>query len=178
MNLNPCPSEEQEQKAVFSWAEWMSNRIPELQLLFHIPNGGLRSKTEAKRFKAAGVKPGVLDLMLPVARSGYHGLFIEMKRKCGGRLSADQKEWIRKLDEQGYQAVTAHGCEEACDYIEQYFRLDYGCNKLIEYMQIRNFVEKLSVGQWPKDLAIAMLKKICLQFGKNFIEEFLRKEEI
>lgn len=176
--MNPCPTEEQEQKAVFSWAEWMSNRIPELELLFHIPNGGLRSKTEAMRFKAAGVKPGVLDLMLPVARSGYHGLFIEMKRKYGGRLSADQKDWIRKLDEQGYLAVTAHGFEEACDYIEEYFRLERACKDFLDYMQIRQFAEKLTLEPWTKDLAITMLKKIVMQFGKNFIEEFLRKEEI
>ena len=137
MNPNPCPSEEQEQKAVFSWAEWMSNRIPELQLLFHIPNGGLRSKTEAKRMKSAGVKPGVPDLFLPVARAGYHGLFIELKRKKGGRLSEEQKQWIADLEGQGYMAVSAYGCEEACDIIEWYFRLDKSMEKFTDYLEKR-----------------------------------------
>ena len=137
MNPNPCPSEEQEQKAVFSWAEWMSNRIPELQLLFHIPNGGLRSKTEAKRMKSAGVKPGVPDLFLPVARAGYHGLFIELKRKKGGRLSEEQKQWIADLEGQGYMAVSAYGCEEACDIIKWYFRLDKSMEKFTDYLEKR-----------------------------------------
>ena len=38
------PTEEQEQAAVFEWVTIMRNQYPELDMLFHIPNGGLRSK--------------------------------------------------------------------------------------------------------------------------------------
>ena len=67
-------SEAAEQEAVIAWCGWMEKQHPELKLLFHIPNGGSRNKAEAANLKAQGVKPGVPDLCLPVARCGYHGL--------------------------------------------------------------------------------------------------------
>ena len=114
------PTEEQEQAAVFDWVMIMRNQYPELDLLFHVPNGGIRSKPEAVRFKKIGVKAGVPDLFLPVARGGWHGLFIEMKRQKGGRLSEEQKAWIDTLTEQHYLAVRADGAEMACDILYKY----------------------------------------------------------
>ena len=67
-------SESQEQQALFEWAELSKRCFPELELLFHVPNGGARSKATAGRLKAEGVKPGVPDLCLPVPRGAYHGL--------------------------------------------------------------------------------------------------------
>ena len=114
------PTEEQEQAAVFEWIVLMRNQFPELDLCFHIANGGLRSKPEAVRFKKIGVKPGVPDLFLPVARGGWHGLFIEMKRQKGGRLSDEQKAWIDALTAEHYLAVRADGAEQACEILYKY----------------------------------------------------------
>ena len=72
-------SESVEQIHLFQWARMQSCTMPELNLLFHIPNGGKRNITTAKRLKAEGVKAGVPDLFLPVSRGGFFGLFIEMK---------------------------------------------------------------------------------------------------
>ena len=118
-----CPTEEQEQAAVFQWAAIMERTSPELKLLFHVPNGGLRSKTEAVRFKRAGVKPGVPDICLPVARKGYHGLYIELKRRKGGTLSESQKEWMDDLLSHGYLAVRCNGADEAISILEEYLNL-------------------------------------------------------
>lgn len=114
------PTEEMEQEAVIEWTVLMEKQFPELALLYHCPNGGARSKPEAVRFKKIGVKPGVPDLFLPVARGGWHGLFIEMKRQKGGRLSDDQKAWIDALTEQHYMAVRADGAEQACEILYKY----------------------------------------------------------
>ena len=65
--------ESQEQQALFSWAEYAKGLHPELGLLYHIPNGGKRDKLEAARLKLEGVKAGVPDLCLPVARGGAQG---------------------------------------------------------------------------------------------------------
>lgn len=95
--------EHQEQCALIGWACLNSARAPELALLFAIPNGGDRHPAVAAKLQAEGVQPGVPDLCLPVARHGYHGMFIELKAP-GGTASEAQLEWIAALREQGYWA--------------------------------------------------------------------------
>ena len=121
-NKLPPPREGAEQATLFNWAGMQSIRYPELELLFHIPNGGKRSKSEAARFKAEGVKPGVPDICLPVARGGYHGLYIELKRRSGNHATDYQRDWLEKLSNQGYKAAVCYGWEEAASMITKYLR--------------------------------------------------------
>ena len=117
-------TEAQEQEAVIRWAEMSTGMYPELALLFHIPNGGSRRDArEGAHFKKLGVKAGVPDLFLPVARNGYHGLFIEMKRTKGGRTSEEQREWIAELNKAGYSAVVCKGWQEAKEEILKYLSI-------------------------------------------------------
>ena len=114
------PTEEQEQIAIMEWAELSQSRYPDLQWLYHVPNGGLRSKRTAARLKAAGVKSGVPDLCLPVPRKGYHGLYIELKRIKGGRTSPDQDRWIESLTDNGYFCEVCRGAESTIRVIKWY----------------------------------------------------------
>ena len=70
-------SEDEEQAAVFEWAELMEHKYPCLWLMYHVPNGEKRDKATAAKLKRMGVKPGVCDIVLPAARGGYHGLYVE-----------------------------------------------------------------------------------------------------
>lgn len=119
--IRTIPTEDEEQIWLFSWAELNLGRFPELSLMHHIPNGGKRSKSEAARFKAMGVKPGVSDIFLPVARGGYHGLYIELKAR-DGRVSTKQKEFLESVRREGYAGVVAFSGEEASRIIEQYLK--------------------------------------------------------
>ena len=116
------PTEEEEQTVVMHWAAMAAGRWPELRLLFHIPNGGKRSKLEAVRFRAAGVRSGVPDLFLPCSRGGYHGLWIEMKA-MGGRVSREQERWQTELLGQGYMCAVCYGADAAIETIEKYMQL-------------------------------------------------------
>ena len=116
------PTEEEEQTVVMHWAAMASGRWPELRLLFHIPNGGKRSKSEAVRFRAAGVRSGVPDLFLPCSRGGFHGLWIEMKA-MGGRVSREQERWQTELLGQGYMCAVCYGADAAIATIEKYMQL-------------------------------------------------------
>ena len=120
ITANGMPSEAEEQKIIFRWAEYLKGRCPELSLLFAVPNGGTRNQIEAHNLKLQGVKSGVPDMFLPVSRGAYHGLFIELKRKKGGVVSDAQKQWIADLEKQGYMATVAHGSEEAIKIITNY----------------------------------------------------------
>ena len=119
--LNDAPKEALEQVWLFEWADTMARlKWPELSLLFAIPNGGSRHPAEAAHLKGQGVRSGVPDVFLPVPRGGYHGLFVEMKRRKGGVVSGNQKDWIGALNGQGYRAVVCRGFQEAADCIEGY----------------------------------------------------------
>lgn len=114
-------SESAEQQALFQWADMMSRKYPQLSLLYHIPNGGARSKATAGRLKAEGVKSGVPDLCLPVAKGKYHGLYIEMKINSN-KPTQNQIKWIESLIVEGYQAKVCYGWQEAVKIIENYLR--------------------------------------------------------
>ena len=80
----PCPHEAAEQRNIFEWAGLMRRAHPELQLLYHVPNEGKRTWRTGARLKSEGLKPGVPDICLPVARGKYHGLYVELKLVAGG----------------------------------------------------------------------------------------------
>lgn len=92
------------------------------ELLFAIPNGGKRSKKVAMELKQEGVRPGVPDMMLAVAKGGYHGLFIELK-KIGGKAQPNQKKWQSMLRAQGYKSEIIEGWEDAIKEIREYLAI-------------------------------------------------------
>lgn len=112
-------SEATEQALLIEWANLMSKTHKELNLLFHIPNGGSRNRLEAINLKRQGVKAGVPDLFLPVSRHGKNGLFIEMKFGKN-RTTNFQDEWLKNLNKQGYAAVVCYGFEDAVGVIKGY----------------------------------------------------------
>ena len=116
------PTESVEQQCLFRWAAFAQAAHPELRLLCHIPNEGKRSKAAGARLKREGLKPGVPDLCLPVARGKYHGLYIELKR-IGETASKEQEQWIADLRKQGYAAYVCQGWDSARRLIEDYLKL-------------------------------------------------------
>lgn len=116
----PCPLEHDEQTALMEWAKRNLGRWPELALLFAIPNGGARSAITGARMRDEGVKPGVPDLFLPVARGRYHGLFIEMKRRRGDGPDDQQTKWHDDLRAQGYRVEVCRGAEPAETVLRYY----------------------------------------------------------
>jgi hypothetical protein len=107
------PTEHEDQAALFRWVKLAAGAQPALNLLYAIPNGGHRHKAVAAKLAAEGVKAGVPDLCLPVARGEFHGLYIEMKRTKGGTVSAVQKYWLAVLAAEGYCALRCNGWDDA-----------------------------------------------------------------
>lgn len=112
-------TEAMHQERLMLWAAVHESEFPELKLLHHIPNGGKRNEKEAAHLKRQGVKAGVPDLCLPVARGNYHGLYIELKID-GNKPTEKQREFIDELNKQNYKAVVCYGWETAQQTIENY----------------------------------------------------------
>ncbi|WP_304598250.1 VRR-NUC domain-containing protein [Adlercreutzia caecimuris] len=106
-------SEADEQTAVVEWCD--AHGVP----CFHVPNGGSRHPAEAANLKRQGVRPGVPDLCVPVARCGYHSLWIEMKAPKG-RISDAQRGWLDLLRSEGHCAWACFGAESAISLLEAY----------------------------------------------------------
>lgn len=121
--MRKMPTESEEQKALFEWISYNVGKYPALKLCYHIPNGGSRNPIEARHLKEQGVKPGVPDICLPVPSHHYTALYIELKRRHGGRVSAEQLEWLHELGRVGNLAVVARGADEAIAIIKEYLRL-------------------------------------------------------
>lgn len=120
-------SESHEQRLVIFWADSSQASIPELRWLYAVPNGLRTSIGAAVKAKKEGLREGCPDLVLPVARKGFHGLYIEMKRKDlkpkrGGKggLSAAQAEWLSGLAALGHLAIVCYGADEAIMAIREY----------------------------------------------------------
>jgi hypothetical protein len=114
--------EHAEQAAFIDWCRFSLAEHPELARIFAIPNGGARHKATAGRLKAEGVRAGVPDLMLPVARGGYHGLFMELK-VAPNKPTPAQAEWLEWLDRQGYAARVCYGFDDLVETVEWYLNL-------------------------------------------------------
>ena len=112
-------TEDDIQELIFEWASYQSD--PALELMHHVPNGGQRHIATAVRLKRLGVKRGVPDIVLPVSRKGFHGLYLELK-KDKGKVSDQQKEWLLRLNQEGYMAVVAFGFDQATKIISDYLR--------------------------------------------------------
>jgi hypothetical protein len=112
-------SEHDEQAALIRWADWQQRIYPELALLFAIPNGGHRHKAVAQKLRLERGKAGLPDLCLPVARGGYHALFLELK-VASGRLSRAQAAWLRALRRAGNNAQVVFGQDQARAVLIQY----------------------------------------------------------
>lgn len=120
----PCLTESQEQQTLFGFCSVELSRYPELEMLAHIPNEGKRTKSTGGRLKKEGLRKGYPDIVLNISRQEYHGLFLELKRKRGSKITKEQKEWIIKLNRQGNAAAFCYGWEQAWGFIYAYLTCD------------------------------------------------------
>ena len=108
-------TERDDQAALFEWAELQAGTVPELRLLAAVPNGQYRPGQRPE----PGIKRGFPDIILPVARQGYHSLFIELKYGKN-KTSAIQREWLDALALEGSACYVCYGFDEAKAVIEWY----------------------------------------------------------
>lgn len=117
--------EDAEQAAVFDWAAYHQ----ELWWMHAIPNGAFLAgdstarAIQMKRLKRQGLKTGVSDIFLPLPRGGYHGLYIEMKRRKdqgSSSVSDEQVQFQKAMIEAGYDCRICYGADEAIGAIKEY----------------------------------------------------------
>jgi hypothetical protein len=116
-------TEEDDHRALIAWVDLYAHaREPRLAWLYHIPNGGARSKSTAGRLKAMGTRAGVPDLHLAVACRGYHGMWLELKTP-GQHPSPSQQHWLDGLASQGFHTGVytnwLAAAQQLCWYVDR-----------------------------------------------------------
>lgn len=117
------PREDEEQKTFVLWCRL--NHI----IVHHSGNeiGGSTGalKARAIKMKKLGTSKGFPDLLVFIPVYGatgdvdaYQMCAIEMKRKVGGRVSLEQKEWLEVLQASGVMCAVCKGADEAIEFIE------------------------------------------------------------
>lgn len=76
--------------------------------IFAVPNGGVRSKAQAAKFKATGLIAGVSDLIIVRYEEV---LFIEVKTETGTQ-SKIQKGWQKTVEALGFRYIIVRSVED------------------------------------------------------------------
>lgn len=121
-----CPSEWREQAMLCkAWAEYAPLIGLDVRLLYAVPNGAFLQgnaqdrAVRASMMKSAGMRSGVPDMVLAVARKGYHSLYGEVKA-LDGSVSPEQKEVHALLVRQGFCVQVWYGAARGFDRIREY----------------------------------------------------------
>ncbi len=125
--VEPDPLESWHQEQVMRLAALNRHFYPELEWLHSVPNGGFRHKATAVAMERQGAKSGISDLALDVARGGYLGLKLELKRFREGKPTEKQQAYLAFCRAQGYRALVCWGWRVAWDEITGYLSLPPTC---------------------------------------------------
>lgn len=109
--------ESQLQSACLKWFNYQYSSIA--PLCFAVPNGGRRRIIEAKIMKGEGVRAGVSDLILLIAKGQYGALCLEIKSDKG-KQSEFQINWQSIAEKHGNKYVIIRSFDEFRNEIESY----------------------------------------------------------
>ena len=113
-------SESREQQIIFEWASWNKNKYPGIEAMYHIANEGKRSASNGSRLKREGLKSGVSDICVPVAKCGYNNLYIELK-SGKNKATREQLNFINLINKYGGKALIVYEADNAIEVIKAYF---------------------------------------------------------
>ncbi len=126
LKLNPAPSEEAEQVRVADWLR--AHNI----FFLHVPNGEIRPSflnKKGERYCPSGARlyrlgatagcPDLLIFTYAPHRPNAQGVFIEMKRHKGGKMSEAQRDFCLRLMGCGWEGKRCNGADEAISFLTE-----------------------------------------------------------
>jgi hypothetical protein len=114
--VESLPEESDEQATVADWLD--------LYKVFYTATmaGSYLHPATFNRMKRMGLKKGVSDLLIfdppPAYGNQFVGVALEMKRKKGGVLSLEQKEWLEKMSQRRWLVHVSPGADDAIQFLE------------------------------------------------------------
>lgn len=126
MNTNSIiPTEDQECEVFVQWLRL--NNIPHAHISNESRSGSKNAMIRGAKLKRMGQSRGYWDYDIFVPIKGITGIVdcyelikIEMKRKKGGTISPEQKEWQKIYEMSGIPCKICKGADEAIDFVKNY----------------------------------------------------------
>lgn len=142
------------QSHLFSWIDGMALECPFMRLAFHPANGGHRHISTAERLKREGVRPGVPDVMIPVAICDsdgdgylYYGMALELK-VGNNKLTHTQAWYMNELVNRGWKCVVVRDFYEvAAWHIARAYHMPYA---LADYAAVNQSKWSGVMNNWTK----------------------------
>lgn len=120
-------SEYEECKIFVQWLRL--NNIPHAHYANESQSGSKSAMIRGAKLKAIGQSRGVFDYDIYVPIKGITGVIdcyelikIEMKRKKGGVVSDEQKNWLDIYEKAGIPSKICKGADEAIDFVKSYLK--------------------------------------------------------
>jgi len=112
------PSEERIHRDCADWVFEQEALFPTLRWLMHVPNGGKRSRGEAGKMRAMGVRKGASDWIhpFPSPHGRFNGLAIEVKSHAG-TVSDEQQEFLNDAEAAGWLTGVARSREQFVELV-------------------------------------------------------------
>jgi len=132
--MNTTPTEYQECVSLASYLQLLHNQGKVTEYAHLINELSLNRRAGQRpnlaylgKRKAEGWRPGVPDYIVVTPK---HVLFIEMKRKQGGKVSEHQESWLKALQCTGkVKAGVCYGFNEAKKMIDGIIKLEKGVSR-------------------------------------------------
>ena len=113
--MNNIPLEQDECIILVEWLELLGDEI--LEFSHTAQETYTKSWRQKTKNKKMGVRPGVPDYIVVTKKAV---LFIEMKRKKGGRVTEAQERWLEAIHKAGGEARICYGFDDAKKFIEEF----------------------------------------------------------
>jgi hypothetical protein len=120
-------SEKEERRLVVRFRDQWRSKYPELGALITLQNEQRFMRAEARNaflywrgMIEQGYQAGVPDYVLPVAKRGFFGLWIELKRETRSQVRPEQWAWCRFLANAGHAVLIGKGSQVVCETLLWY----------------------------------------------------------
>ena len=125
--FNPLEDDE-----CIAFADWLrANNIPFAHLANESRSSSKNAMIRGAKLKRMGQSRGVWDYDIYVPIKGITGavdcyelIKIEMKRRKGGTVSPEQKQWGKIYELSGIPCQICRGADEAIKFVNKYYKKD------------------------------------------------------
>jgi hypothetical protein len=111
---------------IFNWIREQETKHPVLRTIFHTPNSFFGTNFGViTHLKKMGMRKGVYDIIVPVSKGNYAGLWIEVK-KPKGKLSLEQLQYIDLINNHSDFPTlfkTTYNAGEGIQIIKDYLKI-------------------------------------------------------